>query len=170
MRTRLRSLLVIVSTVLLLALLGFAAPAQAATYAERLAVATSWTQPSTGGQGNWNGARLNPGPWAGYNFDWSTDYCSSSPDQPLGFDFRLSCHRHDFGYRNFKRLSAFPPNKARIDDAFYFDMKQVCYRYGIGPRQACLSTAWTYYQAVKRFGALIVDDAQLDRIAARHAA
>ena len=48
-----------------------------------------------------------------YGFDWSTDYCSASPDQPLGFDFRLSCWRHDFGYRNYKAVGAFPANKSR---------------------------------------------------------
>jgi hypothetical protein len=154
----------------IVAVLGFATPAHAATRTEKLQLATAWTQATAASQSGWNGARLDRSRWSGYGFDWSTDYCSSSPDQPLGFDFRLSCYRHDFGYRNFKRLNAFPPNKPRIDDAFYFDMKQVCLRYSWTPRQACLSTAWTYYQAVKKFGALLVSQSELDRIAARHAA
>ena len=40
--------------------------------------------------------------------DWSSDGCSSSPDNPLGFDFENSCYRHDFGYRNTKAQSRFP--------------------------------------------------------------
>ncbi len=144
----------------------FATPAHAATQAERLQVATAWTQPTSASQGAWNGARVYQARWSSYGFDWSTDFCSSSPDQPLGFDFRLSCYRHDFGYRNFKRLNAFPANKARVDDAFYFDMKQVCARYSTVPRNTCLATAWTYYQAVKKFGALLVPRSELDRIAA----
>lgn len=39
--------------------------------------------------------------------DWSSDGCSSSPDNPLGFNFENSCYRHDFGYRNFKAQSRF---------------------------------------------------------------
>jgi hypothetical protein len=154
----------------LILVLGFATPAHAATYTQKLQVATGWTQASAESQGSWNGARLDQARWSGYAFDWSTDYCSSSPDQPLGFDFRLPCHRHDFGYRNFKRLSAFPANKPRVDDAFYYDMKQICARYSWTPRQACLSTAWTYYQAVKKYGALLVPQSELARIAEQHAA
>jgi phospholipase A2-like protein len=51
----------------------------------------------------WNSARQNQSAWSAYAFDWSTDYCSSSPDQPLGFDFRIPCWHHDFGYRNYRR-------------------------------------------------------------------
>jgi len=167
MSTRLRTLLLATSTAFVV-LLGSAMPAQAATVSQRMAVATAWSQSTSPSQSAWNSARLNPGPWAGYAFDWSTDYCSSSPDQPLGFDFRLPCQRHDFGYRNFKRLNAFPANKSRIDDAFYFDMKQVCARYSA--RTTCLSTAWTYYQAVKRFGSLVVAQSELRAIQANGAA
>lgn len=28
------------------------------------------------------------------SLDWSSDGCSSSPDNPFGFDFRNSCYRH----------------------------------------------------------------------------
>ena len=89
----------------------------------------------------------------------------ASPDQPLGFDFRLPCHRHDFGYRNFKLVSAFDANKSRIDDSFYFDLRTVCARYNAFVRPACYSLAWTYYQAVKTFGSLVVSQVDLDRAA-----
>ncbi len=166
MRTRL--LIATALAVTLTAVLGFAAPAQAATQSQRLAVATAWSQPTSPSQGAWNTARVNPAPWSSYAFDWSTDYCSASPDRPLGFDFRLPCQRHDFGYRNFKRLNAFPANKSRIDDAFYYDLKQACARYAA--RNTCLSTAWTYYQAVKRFGSLAVPQSELRAIEANRAA
>ncbi|MEU6644846.1 phospholipase [Saccharomonospora sp. NPDC046836] len=81
--------------------------------------------------------------------DWSSDACSWSPDKPLGYDFTAACHRHDFGYRNYKRQSRFTEaNRKRIDDSFYSDMKTVC-----AGRWACNSAAWTYYQAVRTFGA-----------------
>jgi len=34
------------------------------------------------------------------SLDWTSDGCSSSPDNPFGFNFIEECHRHDFGYRN----------------------------------------------------------------------
>lgn len=37
-------------------------------------------------------------------FDLSTDFCSKSPDTGRSYDFKAACVRHDFGYRNLKRL------------------------------------------------------------------
>lgn len=34
--------------------------------------------------------------------DWSSDDCTSAPDNPLGFKFQPACQRHDFGIRNYK--------------------------------------------------------------------
>jgi hypothetical protein len=148
------------------ALLIAASPAAAATTAEKAAVLSTWSQPNAGSYNGWNSARQNQGAWASYGFDWSTDYCSTSPDQPLGFDFRLSCHRHDFNYRNFKAIGTFPANKPRIDDAFYFDLKAKCATYNAFVRPACTSLAWTYYQAVSALGGLAaVSQADLDRAA-----
>ncbi|RBM16350.1 phospholipase [Prauserella sp. PE36] len=81
--------------------------------------------------------------------DWSSDACSWSPDRPLGYDFTPACHRHDFGYRNYKRQSRFTEaNRKAIDDNFYSDMKTIC-----AGRWQCDGAAWTYYQAVRKFGA-----------------
>ncbi|MFV2087786.1 phospholipase [Micromonospora sp. LOL_021] len=146
----------------LTAALGTAGPA-AAVPADKPAVLSSWTQTSASSYSAWNSARLNQGAWTAYQFDWSTDYCSSSPDNPLGFDFRLSCHRHDFGYRNYKAIGQFSANKARVDSAFYEDLKRVCARYSSFVQPACLSLAWTYYQAVRIFGAPVVNTADLER-------
>jgi hypothetical protein len=145
------------------------APAHAVTSGQKLTLATSWTQPTSASQSTWNSARQNQGKWAEYSFDWSTDFCSASPDKPLGFDFRLSCHRHDFGYRNFKKLNAFPANKARLDNAFHADLKALCAKYSAVPKKSCLALAWTYYQAVKKFGALKVTAGDVRLVEARQA-
>jgi hypothetical protein len=146
--------------------LAVAAPAAAVTTGQKLSVMSSWSQPNSASYNAWNSARQNQGSWAAYGFDWSTDYCSSSPDQPLGFDFRLPCQHHDFGYRNYKAMGAFPANKSRIDETFYFDLKVKCATYNAFVRPSCNSLAWTYYQAVKAFGSLAaVSQADLDRAA-----
>nr|BAB70714.1 p15 [Helicosporium sp. HN1] len=86
--------------------------------------------------------------------DWSSDGCSSSPDDPFGFDFLSSCHRHDFGYRNYKKQNRFTaPNKARIDTNFKTDMYNQCNtESNIFTRAACKAVADIYYEAVKTFG------------------
>ncbi|MFE9200803.1 phospholipase [Micromonospora sp. NPDC007230] len=151
----------------LLTALGVASPAQAAVSREqKLSVLSSWTQTSATSYNAWNAGRLNKAAWSEYAFDWSTDYCSSSPDNPLGFNFELSCYRHDFGYRNHKAMGIFSANKARLDSAFYEDLKRVCATYNSVVRPACTSLAWTYYQAVKNFGSVAaVKQADLDRAA-----
>ncbi|MFI6271249.1 phospholipase [Micromonospora zamorensis] len=150
----------------LLATLAIASPAAAVTPAQKLSVLSSWTQTSASSYNAWNSARVNRAPWAEYNFNWSTDYCSSSPDNPLGFTFNLGCYRHDFGYRNYKAVGQFPANKSRLDSAFYEDLKRVCTTYNAVVRPACYSLAWTYYQAVSVFGSVAaVQQADIDRAA-----
>ncbi|MCG0289313.1 phospholipase [Streptomyces sp. PSAA01] len=131
--------------------IALAAPAQAAP-ADKPQVLASWTQTSVSSYNTWVAARNNQGAWAAYGFDWSTDYCSSSPDNPFGFPFQTACARHDFGYRNHKAMGIFDANKARIDSAFYEDLKRVCSAYSGATKTSCDGTAWTYYQAVKVFG------------------
>ncbi|MEU9060693.1 phospholipase [Streptomyces sp. NPDC048430] len=115
-------------------------------------VLSSWTQTSASSYNAWNSARNNQGAWSAYAFDWSTDYCSTSPDNPFGFPFQTACARHDFGYRNYKAAGTFPANKSRIDSAFYSDLKRVCAAYSGAKLTSCNSTAWTYYHAVDIFG------------------
>jgi len=134
-------------------LFGLAVPA-AATTVQRLTLLTDWTQTSAASYNAWNGARTHRAAWAGYGFDWSTDDCSAAPDRPLGFDFRLSCERHDFGYRNYHEAGLFAANRKRLDHAFYADLKRVCVTYSVAVRPACLSLAYTYYTAVELFGSL----------------
>lgn len=86
-------------------------------------------------------------PYAG-QLDWSSDGCSYSPDNPFGFKFLPTCHRHDFGYRNYKRQGRWnETNRLRIDNNFKSDMYQQC-----GSNWACKRTADLYYAAVREFG------------------
>lgn len=149
MRTRHR-----IATVLAAAALaaGAAAAPAAAAPADKGQVLSSWTQTSASSYNAWLSARNNQSAWAAYDFDWSTDYCSWSPDNPLGFPFNLSCARHDFGYRNYKDAGTFSAHKARLDSAFYADLLRVCDNYSGATGATCNSTAWTYYQAVRTFG------------------
>ncbi|MCS0605520.1 phospholipase [Streptomyces sp. LP11] len=128
------------------------ATAADAAPADKPQVLASWTQTSASSYHLWAAARSNQSAWSAYGFDWSTDYCSSSPDNPFGFPFSTSCARHDFGYRNYKAAGTFDANKSRLDSALYEDLKRVCVTYSGATKSACDSTAWTYYQAVKVFG------------------
>ncbi|BFO22210.1 phospholipase [Streptomyces sp. KM77-8] len=102
-----------------------------------------------------------------YRFDWGTDYCSGAPEKIAGgYNFTFSCYRHDFGYRNYKKTvgkKAFKKShKARIDKAFYTDMKSACgAKFWADPytpsqrkklKAACLKTAKKYYEAVVAVG------------------
>jgi phospholipase A2-like protein len=155
-----RRTLVVLTAVL--AVLAPSAVAQAA--ASKAEVLSDWTQTSVSSYNAWNAARQNQDAWASYHFDWSTDYCSSSPDNPLGFNFELSCWHHDFGYRNYKAIGAFPANKARVDSMFYADLQRSCDTYSSLLQPPCDALAWVYYQAVKNFGSLAaVRPADLDK-------
>lgn len=144
--------------------LGISAPAQAAvTPEQKLSVMSSWTQTSLSSSQAWNAARNNQGAWWEYGFDWSTDLCSSSPDNPLGFPFASSCARHDWGYRNYKAMGRFTAHKSRLDDAFYQDLRRACDTLPGWQQPPCDGLAWTYYQAVKQFGFTKVSQADLDR-------
>lgn len=139
------------SALAVITVVGTATAADAAP-ADKPQVLASWTQTGASSYNTWAAARANQAAWSAYAFDWSTDYCSSSPDNPFGFPFSMSCARHDFGYRNYKAAGTFSANKNRLDSALYEDLKRVCLNYTGGTRTACDSTAWTYYQAVKAFG------------------
>ncbi|BCJ53875.1 hypothetical protein Asp14428_53500 [Actinoplanes sp. NBRC 14428] len=154
-----RTLVVLTATAALLA-----PPVAANAAATKAEILSSWTQTTVASTNAWNAARLDREPWASYDFDWSTDYCSSSPDNPLGFDFTLSCWHHDFGYRNYKDLGTFSANKSRLDSMFYADLKRKCATYSTITQPACYSLAWTYYQAVSIFGSLeAVNPSDVDR-------
>lgn len=137
------------AAVLALATAASATPSALAVPADKPQVLTRWTQADAGSYGAWAAARENQARWAPYGFDWSTDYCTGSPDNPFGFPFRPACARHDFGYRNHRAAGLFPAAKARLDEAFHADLKRACAGYAGARRASCDSTAWLYYQAVR---------------------
>ena len=149
---------------ILITVLSFALPAYAVTLEQKVATLSGFTQATASSSASWRAAWQNQAAWADYTFDWSTDLCSTSPDQPLGFDFRMPCRRHDFGYRNYKAVNLFPANKDHIDNGFYFDMQQVCAGYSGISKSTCNGLAWTYYQAVRQFGTLVVTDEQIQQV------
>jgi phospholipase A2-like protein len=152
MRTRHRIATALTASALTLGAVAVSAAPAAAAPADKPQVLASWTQTSAGSYDAWLAARNNQSAWSAYEFDWSTDYCSSSPDNPFGFPFEVSCARHDFGYRNHKDLGTFDANKSRLDSAFYEDLQRVCDGYSGATATACDGLAWTYYQAVVNFG------------------
>jgi hypothetical protein len=90
------------------------------------------------------------------------------PGQPARIPFSNSCVRHDFGYRNYKAIGAFAANKSRA-------RQRVPRRPQAGVRAAtlvtaaaCYSLAWTYYNAVRVLGSVVVSDKDVDRVAARY--
>ena len=131
----------------------------------RLAVLQSLTLTTAESYNAWNIARFYREPYAAYEFDWSNDVCSWSPDNPLGFTFESACIRHDFGYRNYKAAQRFAENKDRLDSAFYEDLKRVCATYPAAVQPACYSLAWTYYEAVRLLGLQKVTPEQIDEAA-----
>ncbi len=92
--------------------------------------------------------------------DWSTDDCSG----PIGstgpaFDFTHPCHRHDFGYRNYKRVEAAlsqdlwnEESKLVVDNQFLEDNREHCSTRTFYEKSICLAWAQTYYWAVRAFG------------------
>jgi hypothetical protein len=85
------------------------------------------------------------------SLDWSSDNCSFSPDNPLGYPFEPGCQRHDFGYRNYKNQGRFTDaNKLRIDNGLRSDLYYQCDVSGSG--SLCRGLADVYYRAVRAFG------------------
>ncbi|ATY59256.1 phospholipase A2 [Cordyceps militaris CM01] len=84
--------------------------------------------------------------------DWSSDGCTSAPDNPFKFPFEPACQRHDFGYRNYKAQGRFTSDgRYRVDLNFEKDMVYQC--EGVSAKKSCWSLAQVYYYAVRAFGA-----------------
>lgn len=102
-----------------------------------------------------------------YWFDVSTDFCSNSPDTGAWFDFKISCARHDFGWRNLQRLDrhwncqAGPcstgllgrywhvQNRHVVNSQFYRDMESHCSDRSWLIRGMCRDTRDAYFEAVE---------------------
>lgn len=91
--------------------------------------------------------------------DWSTDWCSAPLVGNGPYNFSNACVRHDFGYRNLKRVEAQfgrdvwkYRNKANVDTIFGLDMNDRCREFNWFARQPCYTTAGIYENAVRAFG------------------
>ncbi|PKS05697.1 hypothetical protein jhhlp_007964 [Lomentospora prolificans] len=85
--------------------------------------------------------------------DWTSDGCTSSPDNPLGFPYVPACNRHDFGYHNYRNQGRFTEsNKLRIDNNFKTDLYYQCESVSSLTRGLCRALADVYYAAVRAFG------------------
>lgn len=103
--------------------------------------------------------------------DWTSDGCTSSPDNPLNFPFVPACHRHDFGYHNYRAQNRFTESgKLRIDNnfkteyveplqtefvghvanEFVFSLYYQCSTVSLSG--VCRGLADVYYAAVRAFG------------------
>lgn len=87
------------------------------------------------------------------------DGCSSSPNSGPNFNFARSCLRHDFAYRNSKRLESWYEvdgwsyhNKAVADTGFKRDMTDHCYSRDTWEIEDCLGKMSIYYRAVATVG------------------
>ena len=89
--------------------------------------------------------------------DWSTDGCSVPIIKSTGrtFNFTNACHRHDFGYRNFKILNNgkwwTSSMRHRIDRVFRADMYRDCATRTRTMRKICRAWARTFYRAVRTY-------------------
>ncbi|MGD9999149.1 MAG: phospholipase A2 [Ilumatobacteraceae bacterium] len=96
-------------------------------------------------------------------FDWSTDWCSAPLVGSTGrsFDFRASCRRHDFGYRNLQLLERRygaagrywnGTSRLQVDRQLLEDMKAHCTARPWYEEATCRLWADTFYAAVRVAG------------------
>jgi hypothetical protein len=89
------------------------------------------------------------------SWDLSTDLCSFAPDTGPGFDFRVPCIRHDFAWRNLRRLQdrwggSIDTRARRLEASRQFlrDMQSTCAVRPAVQRVPCAVVARTYFAAV----------------------
>lgn len=89
------------------------------------------------------------------HLDWTTDGCTAPIVGSTGrsFDFRRACIRHDFGYRNYKRLGVFDAtSRLALDERFRADMDESCAPRRRTRKVRCMAWAALYYAAVRAGG------------------
>jgi hypothetical protein len=89
------------------------------------------------------------------HLDWTTDGCSAPVvgNEGRSFNFAQACMRHDFGYRNIKRIGQFnDATRAKIDEQFHRDLESSCATQVRTRKIRCLMWADTFYVAVRATG------------------
>jgi len=89
------------------------------------------------------------------HLDWTTDGCSAPVvgGEGRSFNFTQACVRHDFGYRNAKKLGYFTElTRSEIDKQFLRDLESSCTRQVRTRKIRCFMWADTFYVAVRTTG------------------
>jgi hypothetical protein len=89
------------------------------------------------------------------HLDWTTDGCSAPVvgGEGRSFNFTQACMRHDFGYRNIKRLGLFNELvRTKLDEQFHRDLESSCATQVRTRKIRCLMWAETFYVAVRATG------------------
>jgi hypothetical protein len=87
--------------------------------------------------------------------DWTTDGCSAPVvgNEGKSFNFTQACVRHDFGYRNIKRLGQFTEAvRETLDQQFHRDLTSSCTNQARTRKIRCFMWAETFYIAVRATG------------------
>jgi hypothetical protein len=87
--------------------------------------------------------------------DWTTDGCSAPVvgGEGRSFNFTHACVRHDFGYRNIKRLGKFNEIiRTKLDEQFHRDLESSCATQVRTRKIRCLMWAESFYVAVRATG------------------
>jgi len=87
--------------------------------------------------------------------DWTTDGCSAPVvgGEGRSFNFTQACMRHDFGYRNIKRLGLFNELvRTKLDEQFHRDLESSCATQVRTRKIRCLMWSETFYVAVRTTG------------------
>ena len=87
--------------------------------------------------------------------DWTTDGCSAPVvgNEGRSFNFTHACMRHDFGYRNIKRLGQFNEIvRTKLDEQFRRDLESSCATQVRTRKIRCLMWAETFFVAVRATG------------------
>lgn len=100
-------------------------------------------------------ARLDAAAARSRTWDVSTDLCSFAPDKGPVFDFRLPCIRHDFAWRNLRRIDRqhgggidTRARRTAANRLFLRDMEVACSRRPTVQRTSCRAIARAYFGAV----------------------
>ena len=89
------------------------------------------------------------------HLDWTTDYCSAPivGNEGRSFNFRNACMRHDFAYRNYRRLGLLDaPLRDAVDEVFHGDLVDSCLPKRVSLRLRCLAWAEMFFEAVRVAG------------------
>ena len=92
---------------------------------------------------------------ANRHLDWATDYCSAPivGNEGRSFNFRSACMRHDFAYRNYRRLGVLDaPLRDAVDEVFHSDLVDSCLPKRVSLRLRCLAWAEVFFEMVRVAG------------------